>query len=77
MTSKYKDILCNLAIKILSKYNVGHSEDLKRFTYIKHDGKYYAIDDIHIASDINGVKCLEIDAYQPLHFAKKYSHLNK
>ena len=72
MIEKYKEFLCNLAIKILRKYNVGHSDDLRRFTYIKVNGKYYAIDYIKVEKDPEGER-VEIDAYEPMYYIKKYS----
>lgn len=72
MIEKYKEILCNLAIKILHRYKVGHSEDLRRFTYVKVNGKYYAIDYIKVEEDEYGER-LEIDAYDLNYFIKKYS----
>lgn len=72
MIEKYKEILCNLAIKILHRYKVGHSEDLRRFTYVKHNGKFYAINYIQVEKDKYG-ETLKIDAHDLNYFIKKYS----
>lgn len=72
MIEKYKEVLCRIAIRILQRYKVGHSEDLRRYTQIQVNGEFYAIDYIKVKKDEYGER-VEIDAYQPLYFAKKYS----
>lgn len=70
MIEKYKQILCNLAIKILRRYKVGHSENLRRFDHIRVDGKYYAIDYIKVEKNVYG-ESLEIDAHDIKYYANK------
>ena len=51
MPHKYKELLCRLAVKILQRYNQGHSDNLQRFTWIMVDGKYYAIDSLEVVQE--------------------------
>ncbi|WP_127760720.1 hypothetical protein [Peribacillus asahii] len=72
MIHKHREFLCNLAIKILKRYNLGHSHDLKQYTYIKVNGKYYAVDSVTVEKGTNHTK-VEIDAYDLKYFIKTNS----
>lgn len=75
MTSWYKDKLCNLAIKILKRYNVGYSKSLDPYTWIEVNGKYFAIETLIVESEDEYHK-VEIDAYTLPYYIKTYSKLN-
>ena len=72
MPHKYKELLCRLAVKILQRYNQGHSDNLQRFTWLMVDGKYYAIDSLEVVQE-TGYKKVEIDAYDFDYFIQTYS----
>jgi hypothetical protein len=75
MIEKYKEVLCRLAIRILTKYKVGHSEDLRRFDHIRVNGKFYAIDYIKVEKNAYG-ESLEIDAHDFKYYANANKKLN-
>ena len=75
MSDKYKEILCNLAIKILRKYNLGHSEDLRKFTHIKVNGKFYAIDYVNVEKNSYG-ELVKIEACNLQYRANRDSIMN-
>ena len=75
MTSWYKDKLCNLAINILKRYNVGYSKSLDPYTWIEVNGKYYAVETL-LKLDEEGYEKVEIDAYTLPYYIKTYSKLN-
>lgn len=73
MPHKYKELLCRLAVKILQRYNQGHSGNLKEYTWLLVDNKYYAIDSLEVVHE-TGYSKIEIDAYDFNYFLQKYSY---